>query len=188
MVNNSRLSDPIARQAELLVQQQLVGEIQQSLASIAETAKCLTDTSSALVSGLPKVWQEERQKRHDELNNGILQKQQKEFITKITEQNDRLQTANKKVNSRIEQIAELLQVLCLLLIGCVIGVVSLWLLIFPHQLSLARGLDGAMLEWLSTPDGRIMRRSFISGNRSLKECVRRGPKNAQKLMCLVEIK
>lgn len=46
-----------------------------------------------------------------------------------------------------------------------------WLIIFPHQLRVARGGDGALLEKLNTPEGELFRRAFYQGRISLDKCV-----------------
>lgn len=46
-----------------------------------------------------------------------------------------------------------------------------WLLLFPHQLRIARGGDGALLEKLNTPEGELFRRAFYQGKLNLNQCV-----------------
>jgi hypothetical protein len=46
-----------------------------------------------------------------------------------------------------------------------------WFLIFPHQLRIARGGDGAILEKLNTPEGELFRRAFSQSQLSLDKCV-----------------
>jgi hypothetical protein len=46
-----------------------------------------------------------------------------------------------------------------------------WLLLFPHQLRVARGGDGALLEKLNTPEGELFRRAFYQGKLNLNKCI-----------------
>ena len=102
---------------------------------------------------------------------------------------NQLQALSKKaIGLSGKNINAKLQGLCWSLGGCLVGLGLSWFAIFPRQLSLARGSDGLMLEWLSTPNGKLMRRSFASGNRSLEECIRKGIKKSGKAVCLLEIK
>ncbi len=66
-------------------------------------------------------------------------------------------------------------------IGMVVTSLLAYFVVFPQQLRLARGSDGAMLEWLSTSDGKILRRTFTSGNKSVEECIRNRPESRIKL-------
>jgi hypothetical protein len=65
------------------------------------------------------------------------------------------------------------------------------LIYVPMQLRQARGAEGALIEWLGTSDGALLRQTFSSGNTSVQDCVRKarskskGDKN--KLVCLIEL-
>jgi hypothetical protein len=131
-----------------------------------------------------QLFDEERQKRHEEstaINTQFARDRDK--LHELTRQ--AIERSGRNINSRLSNY-------CWGLGGCIagMGVTSLlaYLLVFPHQLSLARGSDGAMLEWLSTSDGKILRRAFVSGNKSVEECIRKGLKKTGKTVCMLELK
>jgi hypothetical protein len=61
----------------------------------------------------------------------------------------------------------------------------------PMQLRQARGAEGALIEWLGTPDGALLRQTFSSGNTSVQNCVgkarSKGKGDKNKLICLIEL-
>ena len=61
----------------------------------------------------------------------------------------------------------------------------------PMQLRQARGAEGALVEWLGTPDGALLRQTFSSGNTSVQNCVSKarakGKADKNKLSCLIEL-
>jgi hypothetical protein len=61
----------------------------------------------------------------------------------------------------------------------------------PMQLRQARGAEGALVEWLGTTDGALLRQTFSSGNSSVQDCVRKarskGKADKNKLICLIEL-
>lgn len=61
----------------------------------------------------------------------------------------------------------------------------------PMQLRQARGAEGALVEWLGTTDGALLRQTFSSGNSSVQDCVRKarskGKADKNKLVCLIEL-
>ncbi len=61
----------------------------------------------------------------------------------------------------------------------------------PMQLRQTRGADGALVEWLGTTDGALLRQTFSSGNRSVQDCVgkarSKGKADRNKLVCLIEL-
>lgn len=61
----------------------------------------------------------------------------------------------------------------------------------PMQLRQTRGADGALVEWLGTTDGALLRQTFSSGNRSVQDCVgkarSKGKADRTKLVCLIEL-
>jgi hypothetical protein len=76
--------------------------------------------------------------------------------------------------------------------GIVIGFLVAMTIIFPKQLSIARGNDGALMDWLSTPQGELMRRSYASGNKSVDLCVKKAAtlskkKGSNKLQCTIDL-
>jgi hypothetical protein len=60
---------------------------------------------------------------------------------------------------------------------------------FPQQLAIVRAGDRPIIEWLSTIDGKLMKRSFDSGNTSIKSCLAKGGLNKNKKpICQIELK
>lgn len=61
----------------------------------------------------------------------------------------------------------------------------------PMQLRQARGADGALVEWLGTADGALLRQTFSSGNTSVRDCVKKtwakGKTDKNKLICQIEL-
>jgi hypothetical protein len=61
----------------------------------------------------------------------------------------------------------------------------------PMQLRQARGAEGALIEWLGTSDGALLRQTFSSGNTSVQNCVgkarSKGKGDKNKLVCLIEL-
>jgi hypothetical protein len=61
----------------------------------------------------------------------------------------------------------------------------------PMQLRQARGAEGALIEWLGTSDGALLRQTFSSGNTSVQNCVgkarSKGKRDKNKLVCLIEL-
>jgi hypothetical protein len=170
---------------------------------VAQISTQLNHTTSLVIDSLPRTWEQERQQRYDELNNGTLRRQQTEFLatvakqteqlhadftTKIASENERLKILNYRAIQHIINIKAQIWGLCGVVFGSLVTLGLAWLVIFPHQLDNARGADSEIVKYLSTTEGRLMRRSFTSGNKSLQECVRKGTKKSGKLICQVEIK
>ena len=135
--------------------------------------------------------EEERQQRQTE--SSASDTRQEELFIKLDKDRETYRDLTKQAIVRSgRNINSRLMSLCWSLGGFSIGMVATSLLayfvVFPQQLRLARGSDGAMLEWLSTSDGKILRRAFVSGNKSLEECIRKGLKKTGKTVCMLEIK
>ncbi len=74
--------------------------------------------------------------------------------------------------------------------GLTLGTLIAFIVLFPNQLRQARVGDGEMLEWLATPDGKLLYQTFKSGNRSVRACVKRAAaqnKNAKNLVCQITL-
>jgi hypothetical protein len=155
-----------------------------TIAQIEKISEHLHVVTEAVPQALVELLEEERQKRHEEstaINTQFARDRDK--LYELTRQ--AIERSGRNINSRLSNY-------CWGFGGCIagMGVASLlaYFLVFPRQLSLARGSDGAMLEWLSTSDGKILRRAFVSGNRSVEECIRKGLKKTGKTVCMLEIK
>lgn len=75
-------------------------------------------------------------------------------------------------------------------VGLTLGTLISFFILFPNQLRQARVGDGAILEWLATPDGRLLYRTFKSGNRSVQACVKKAgaqSKGTKNLVCQITL-
>jgi hypothetical protein len=75
-------------------------------------------------------------------------------------------------------------------IGLTLGTLISFFILFPNQLRQARAGDGAILEWLATADGKLLARTFKSGNRSVRACVKSAavqPKGTKNLVCQITL-
>ena len=166
-------------------------EITGTIAQIEKISEYLHVVTSAVPQAIQVLLEEERQQRQGE--SSAIDTRQQQLFEKLNRDREtyrdltkqEIDRSGRNINSRLANY-------CWGLGGCIagIGVTSLlaYLLIFPQQLRLARGSDGAMLEWLSTSDGKILRRAFVSGNKSVEGCIRKGLKKTGKTVCLLEIK
>jgi hypothetical protein len=165
-------------------------EIAGTISQIDSISENLNVVFSAVPQALQEILNHERKQRLDEsvAADRRIEKLIAEFNKDRVELHDltrkTIQRSSRDINTKLLNY-------CWGLGGCIagMGVTSLlaFFLAFPIQLSLARGSDGAMLEWLSTPDGKILRRAFNSGNKSAEECIRKGLKKTSKTVCMLEI-
>jgi hypothetical protein len=162
-----------------------------TIAQIEKISEYLHVVTSAVPQAIQALLEEERQQRQTE--SSAIDTRQEELLAKLDRDRETYRDLTKQAIDRSgRNINSRLSNYCWGLGGCLVGmgVASLlaYFLIFPQQLRLARGSDGAMLEWLSTTDGKILRRAFVSGNISVEECIRKGLKKTGKTVCLLEIK
>ena len=162
-----------------------------TIAQIEKISEYLHVVTSAVPQAIQVLLEEERQQR--QLESSESDTRQEDLLAKLDKDRETYRDLTKQAIDRSgRNINTRLRSLCWGLGGLSIGMVAASLLayfvVFPHQLRLARGSDGAMLEWLSTTDGKILRRAFVSGNRSVEECVRKGIKKTGKTVCMLEIR
>jgi hypothetical protein len=75
-------------------------------------------------------------------------------------------------------------------VGLTLGTLIAFFILFPNQLRQARAGDGAILEWLATPDGKLLYQTFKSGNRSVRACVKKAAvqtKGTKNLVCQITL-
>ena len=75
-------------------------------------------------------------------------------------------------------------------IGLTLGTLIAFFILFPSQLRQARVGDGEILEWLATPDGKLLYQTFKSGNRSVRACVKKAGaqnKGTKNLVCQITL-
>jgi hypothetical protein len=162
-----------------------------TIAQIEKISEYLHVVTSAVPQAIQVLLEEERQQRQTE--SSAIDTRQHQLFEKLDRDREVYRDLTKQAIDRSgRNINSRLLNYCWGLGGCMagIGVTSLlaYFLVFPQQLRLARGSDGAMLEWLSTSDGKILRRAFTSGNKSVEECIRKGIKKTGKTVCMLEIR
>ncbi|AFY92583.1 hypothetical protein [Chamaesiphon minutus] len=162
-----------------------------TIAQIEKISEYLHVVTSAVPQAIQSLLEEERQQRQTESSESDTR--QEELLAKLDRDREVYRDLTKQAIDRSgRNINTRLRSLCWSLGGFSIGMIATSLLayfvIFPQQLRLARGSDGAMLEWLSTSDGKILRRAFLSGNKSVEACIRKGIKKTGKTVCMLEIR
>ena len=162
-----------------------------TIAQIEKISEYLHVVTSAVPQAIQVLLEEERQQRQTE--SSAIDTRQEELLTKLDRDRETYRDLTKQAIDRSgRNINNRLMSLSWSLGGFSIGMVATSLLayfiVFPQQLRLARGSDGAMLEWLSTSDGKIFRRAFASGNNSVEKCIRKGIKKTGKAVCMLEIR
>jgi hypothetical protein len=162
-----------------------------TIAQIEKISEYLHVVTSAVPQAIQMLLEEERQQR--QLESSEIDTRQEELLAKLDKDRQTYRDLTKQAIDRSgRNINNRLMSLCWSLGGFSIGMVATSLLayfvVFPQQLRLVRGSDGAMLEWLSTSDGKILRRTFVSGNRSVEACIRKGIKKTGKTVCMLEIR
>ncbi len=133
-----------------------------------------------------------KQDKRDEAMIKILYQQQDQGQARSAEAAKTIETATKRLigqsgASRLHQWG-------FGAIGVSVGLtlstlISVFIL-FPNQLRIARLGDGEILEWLATPDGRLLYQTFKSGNRSVRACVKKAgakSKGIKNLVCQITL-
>ena len=166
-------------------------EITGTIAQIEKISEYLHVVTSAVPQAIQMLLEEERQQR--QLESSEIDTRQEELLAKLDRDRQTYRDLTKQAIDRSgRNINNRLMSLSWSLGGFSIGMVATSLLayfvVFPQQLRLARGSDGAMLEWLSTSDGKILRRAVVSGNKSVEACIRKGIKKTGKTVCMLEIR
>jgi hypothetical protein len=162
-----------------------------TIAQIEKISEYLHVVTSAVPQAIQVLLEEERQQRQTE--SSAIDTRQEDLLAKLDRDRQTYRDLTKQAIDRSgRNINNRLMSLSWSLGGFSIGMIATSLLayfvLFPQQLRLARGSDGAMLEWLSTSDGKILRRTFTSGNRSVEECIRKGIKKTGKTVCMLKIR
>jgi transcriptional regulator of met regulon len=162
-----------------------------TIAQIEKISEYLHVVTAAVPQAIQVLLEEERQQRQSE--SLASDTRQEQLFEKLDRDRETYRNLTKQAIDRIgKNINTRLRSLCWGFGGFSIGMVATsllaYFLVFPQQLRLARGSDGAMLEWLSTTDGKILRRAFVSGNRSAEECIRKGLKKTGRAVCMLEIR
>jgi hypothetical protein len=200
--NGDRSSSPLNNYVDVIERERVIGDIDRLVSSrqlstddeiyeIAGTVSQIDSISenlnvvfSAVPQALQQILNDDRKQRLDEsvAADTRIENLAAEFNKDRVELHDltrkTIQRSSRDINVKLLNY-------CWGLGGFIGGIAVISLLavflIFPLQLSLARGSDGAMLEWLSTSDGKVLRRAFTSGNKSVEDCT-------GKTVCMLELK
>ncbi len=162
-----------------------------TIAQIEKISEYLHLVTSAVPQAIQVLLEEERQQRQIESSESDTRQEQllakldrdRETYRDLTKQ--AIDRSGRNINNRLMSLSWSLGGFS---IGIVVTLLLAYFVVFPQQLRLARGSDGAMLEWLSTSDGKILRRAFMSGNSSVEKCIRKGIKKTGKTVCMLEIR
>jgi hypothetical protein len=162
-----------------------------TIAQIEKISEYLHVVTSAVPQAIQVLLEEERQQRQTESSEIDTRQDQlfekldrdRETYRDLTKQ--AIDRSGRNINNRLMSLSWSLGGFS---IGMAVTSLLAYFVVFPQQLRLARGSDGAMLEWLSTSDGKILRRAFMSGNSSVEKCIRKGIKKTGKTVCMLEIR
>jgi hypothetical protein len=162
-----------------------------TIAQIEKISEYLHVVTSAVPQAIQMLLEEERQQR--QIESSAIDTRQEELLAKLDKDREiyrdltkqAIDRSGRNINNRLMSLSWSLSGFS---IGMVVTSLLAYFVVFPQQLRLARGSDGAMLEWLSTSDGKILRRTFTSGNRSVEACIRKGIKKTGRTVCMLEIR
>jgi hypothetical protein len=158
--------------------------IAESLNSIAVAMPQLLESTIADIKS--------QQDQRDEAMAKILYQQQDQGQSRSAEAAKMIETATKRLISQsgASRLHQWGFGAIGVSIGLTLGTLISFFILFPNQLRIARLGDGEILEWLSTTDGRLLYRTFKSGNRSVRACVKKaGPqsKGTKNLVCQITL-
>jgi hypothetical protein len=142
-------------------------KIAQSLNSIAVAMPKLLETTVAEIMS--------QQDQRDEAMTKILYQQQDQGQARSIEAAKMIETATKRLigQSGVSRLHQWGFGAVGMSIGLTLGTLISFFVLFPNQLRQARLGDGEILEWLATTDGRLLSKTFKSGNRSVRACVKK---------------
>jgi hypothetical protein len=134
-----------------------------------------------------------QQVQRDEVMAQILEQQQSQGQARSAQAAKEIETATRKLIGRSgnSQSRQFVFGSIGISIGMTIGMLISFFILFPNQLRQARLGDGAILEWLATPDGKLLYQTFKSGNRSVKACTKKAAaqkKNNKDLVCQITLR
>jgi hypothetical protein len=143
--------------------------IAESLNSIAVAMPKLIESTIADI----KTQQDQR----DEAMTKILHQQQDQGQARSAESAKIIETATKRLigQSGASRLHQWGFGAIGVSVGLTLGTLVAFFVLFPNQLRQARVGDGEILEWLATPDGKLLYKTFKSGNRSVRACVKKPP-------------
>lgn len=159
--------------------------------TVAKISAELNAIGQEIPAAMQVLWDEEA-KRRDSVETARQETFQK-ILDRILKEQKKLQSGKGGAGTLGSMGSKLLYGSIGSTVGLAFGMMLSSLIVMPRQVSVARGADGALIEWLGTSEGTLMRRSFASGNKSVTECVEKAKSmkvavKGQKITCLLEIK
>jgi hypothetical protein len=158
--------------------------IAESLNSIAVAMPKLLESTVADIKS--------QQDQRDEAMTQILYQQQDQGQARSTEAAKMIETATKRLigQSGVSRLHQWGFGAIGVSVGLTLSTLISFFILFPNQLRIARLGDGEILEWLATPDGRLLYKTFRSGNRSVRACVKKAGaqnKGTKSLVCQITL-
>jgi hypothetical protein len=158
--------------------------IAESLNSIAVNMPKLLESTIANIKS--------QQDQRDEAMTKILYQQQDQGQARSIEAAKIIETATKRLigQSGVSRLHQWGFGAIGVSVGLTLGTLVAFFVLFPNQLRQARGGDGEILEWLATTDGRLLYKTFKSGNRSVRACVKKAAvqqKGSKNLVCQITL-
>jgi hypothetical protein len=158
--------------------------IAESLNSIAVAMPKLLESTVADIKS--------QQDQRDEAMAKILYQQQDQGQARSAEAAKMIETATKRLigQSGVSRLHQWGFGAIGVSVGLTLSTLISFFILFPNQLRIARLGDGEILEWLATPDGRLLYQTFKSGNRSVRACVKKAgakSKGIKNLVCQITL-
>jgi hypothetical protein len=158
--------------------------IAQSLNSIAVAMPKLLESTVADIKS--------QQDKRDEAMTQILYQQQDQGQARSAEAAKTIETATKRLigQSGVSRLHQWGFGTIGVSVGLTLGTLVAFFILFPNQLRQARLGDGEILEWLATTDGKLLYKTFKSGNRSVRACVKKAAvqqKGTKNLVCQITL-
>jgi hypothetical protein len=158
----------------------------------------IAESLNSIAVAMPKVLEttvaeiKSQQDQRDEAMTKILYQQQDQGQSRSAEAAKMIETATKRLISQsgASRLHQWGFGAIGVSIGLTLGTLISFFILFPNQLRQARVGDGEILEWLATTDGRLLYRTFKSGNRSVRACVKKAgaqSKGTKNLVCQITL-
>ena len=158
----------------------------------------IAESLNSIAIAMPKLLEstiaeiESQQDQRDEVMTKILYQQQDQGQARSAEAAKIIETATKRLlgQSGVSRLHQWGFGAIGVSVGLTLGTLVAFFILFPNQLRQARGGDGEILEWLTTTDGRLLYRTFKSGNRSVRACVKKAGaqnKGIKNLVCQITL-
>jgi hypothetical protein len=158
----------------------------------------IAESLNSIAINMPKLLEstiadiKSQQDQRDEAMTKILYQQQDQGQARSAEAAKIIETATKRLigQSGVSRLHQWGFGSIGMSIGLTLGTLVAFFVLFPNQLRQARVGDGEILEWLATPDGKLLYQTFKSGNRSVRDCVKKAAgqqKGSKNLVCQITL-